>query len=86
MPAVESCWIGPLFKHQGTSDQFYNISGLQAGLQAQGYNGQMAVTMHNARDTKQLMDAGADQVLIPYTEASENAINKLYGETKESNE
>jgi Trk K+ transport system NAD-binding subunit len=65
-------------------DLSINLALLQ-GLQALGYNGQIAVTTHNARHTKQLMDAGANEVLIPYTDASEKAVNKLLGESKESN-
>lgn len=50
------------------------------GLREQDYSGQIAVTADTSRDAKQLKDAGADQVLIPYTNAAAEAVDILFGE------
>jgi len=49
------------------------------GLRDQDYNGQIAVTANTAHDAEQLKDAGADQVLIPYADAAEKAVDNLFG-------
>lgn len=50
------------------------------GLHEQGYNGQIAVTADTYRDAEQLEAAGADQVLIPYSDAAAEAVDNLFGE------
>ena len=48
-------------------------------LREQGYNGSVTVTAHNTRDIEQLQDAGANQVLTPYSAAAVEAVDKLLG-------
>ena len=48
------------------------------GLRDYGYKGQIAVTSHLAQDVEKLKQAGADQVLIPYTDAATEAVDKLF--------
>jgi Kef-type K+ transport system membrane component KefB len=50
------------------------------GLREQDYSGQIAVTADASRNVKQLKDAGADQVLIPYTNAATEAVDIIFGE------
>ncbi|RKZ70183.1 MAG: sodium:proton exchanger, partial [Gammaproteobacteria bacterium] len=52
-------------------------------LREHGYNGTIAVTAHTSRDTERLQDAGANQVLIPYSAAAAEAVDKLFGEGKQ---
>jgi len=59
-------------------DKSVNLSLLQ-GLQAYGYQGRVAVTAHSSRDAGQLLQAGADRVLIPYADAAVEAVDKLLG-------
>ena len=49
------------------------------GLRDYNYKGYVAVTAHTSADAKQLQQAGADQVLMPYTDAAAEAIDKLFG-------
>lgn len=48
-------------------------------LREQGYKGQIAVTADTHREANQLKDKGADQVLIPYTNAAAEAVDILFG-------
>ena len=50
------------------------------GLREQDYSGKIAVTADAPHDAKQLKDAGADQVLIPYTNAATEAVDIIFGE------
>jgi Trk K+ transport system NAD-binding subunit len=59
-------------------DKSVNLSLLQ-GLQAYGYQGRVAVTAHSSGDAGQLLQAGADRVLIPYADAAVEAVDKLLG-------
>jgi len=54
------------------------------GLREQGFKGQVAVTAHSIRNAQQLKDAGANQVLIPYADAAVEAVNKLFGQDKQT--
>lgn len=49
------------------------------GLRHHGYKGYVAVTAHAASDARQLKQAGADHVLIPYADAAAEAVNNLLG-------
>ena len=53
-------------------------------LREHGYNGSIAVTAHTSRDTERLQDAGANQVLMPYSAAAAEAVDKLFGEDKQT--
>ncbi len=50
------------------------------GLHNFAYQGHVAVTAHSARDARQLQEAGADRVLIPYADAAAEAVDKLFGD------
>ncbi|VAX05276.1 Glutathione-regulated potassium-efflux system protein KefB [hydrothermal vent metagenome] len=49
------------------------------GLRDFGYKGRVAVTAHTTSDAEQLQQAGADRVLIPYTDAATEAVDNLFG-------
>ncbi len=49
------------------------------GLRDHGYRGQVAVTAHSFQNIRQLKDAGADRVLIPYADAAAEAVDNLFG-------
>ncbi len=49
------------------------------GLRDFGYKGRVAVTAHATSDAEQLKQAGADRVLIPYTDAAAEAVDNLFG-------
>ncbi len=55
-----------------------NLS-LLHGLRDHSYQGRVAVTARNPADAKQLRQAGADQVLVPYADAAAEAVHKLFG-------
>jgi Kef-type K+ transport system membrane component KefB len=46
-------------------------------LKASGFNGNIAVTSYTGRSAKELELAGADLILLPFVDASENIIDKL---------
>jgi Kef-type K+ transport system membrane component KefB len=46
-------------------------------LRAAGFKGKIAVTSYTGRSAKELEKAGADLILLPFVDASENIINKL---------
>jgi len=48
------------------------------GLRDYNYKGCVAVTAHTIADAKQLQQAGANQVLMPYADAAAEAIDKLF--------
>ena len=50
------------------------------GLKHAGYKGRIAVTAHSAIEAEQLKAAGADRVLVPYSDAAAEAVDKIYGE------
>ena len=54
------------------------------GLRDYGYKGRVAVTAHATSNAGQLRQAGADQVLIPYTDAAAEAVDYLFGEVKQT--
>ena len=51
-------------------------------LREQGYNGSITVTAHTPCDIEQLQDAGANLVLMPYSAAAAEAVDKLLGVDK----
>ncbi len=48
------------------------------GLRDYNYKGKVSVTAHTIADAKQLQQAGANQVLMPYADAAAEAIDKLF--------
>ncbi|MEW8691409.1 MAG: cation:proton antiporter family protein [Candidatus Thiodiazotropha endolucinida] len=52
--------------------------GLLHGLHEYDYKGRVAVTAHTAPDAEHLKKAGADLVLIPYTDAAAEAVDSLF--------
>ena len=54
------------------------------GLHDHSYSGQVAVTAHSFQNAEQLKDAGADHVLIPYADAAAEAVDKLFGQDKQT--
>lgn len=44
-----------------------------------GFCGRIAVTSHSARDTKDLLEAGADVVLEPFQDAADRAVEIICG-------
>jgi Kef-type K+ transport system membrane component KefB len=54
------------------------------GLRGYGYSGQVAVTAHSSQNAKQLQDAGADHVLMPYADAAAEAVDKLFGQVTQT--
>jgi Kef-type K+ transport system membrane component KefB len=52
-------------------------------LREQDYNGSIAVTAHTSGDIERLQVAGANLVLIPYSAAAAEAIDKMFGEGKQ---
>ena len=59
-------------------DKSVTLSLLQ-GLRSYGYQGWVAVTAHSSGDARDLLQAGADRVLIPYADAAVEAVDKLFG-------
>jgi len=55
------------------------------GLHNFAYQGRVAVTAHGARDARQLQEAGADRVLIPYADAAAETVDKLFGDNDNGN-
>jgi Kef-type K+ transport system membrane component KefB len=53
------------------------------GLKNYPYRGRVAVTAANTSDVDQFKQAGADQVLIPYTDAAISVVDKLFAEDTE---
>ncbi|KAF1719043.1 cation:proton antiporter [Pseudoxanthomonas wuyuanensis] len=51
--------------------------GLMAALRRQGFTGTVAATVHSARDGERLQAAGADQILMPFTDAADHAARRI---------
>ncbi len=49
------------------------------GLRDHGYKGRVAVTAHTTTCARQLKQAGADLVLLPYADAAAEAVDNLFG-------
>jgi len=49
------------------------------GLRDHGYKGRVAVTAHTTTCARQLQQAGADLVLLPYADAAAEAVDNLFG-------
>jgi len=47
-------------------------------LREQGFTGQVAVTAHSLHDAQKLKAAGADHVMLPYTDAAVEAVSELF--------
>ncbi|HHL45227.1 MAG TPA: sodium:proton exchanger, partial [Gammaproteobacteria bacterium] len=56
------------------------------GLRDFGYKGCVAVTAHTAADAELLKQAGTDRVLIPYADAAAEAVDNLFGSSRNSAE
>lgn len=54
------------------------------GLRDHSYSGQMAVTAHSFRNAEQLEGAGADYVLMPYADTAAEAVNRLFGQDRQT--
>jgi len=52
---------------------------LLRSLRDHDYKGRVAVTAHTTNNAEKLKEAGADQVLIPYTDAAAKAVDNLFG-------
>jgi Kef-type K+ transport system membrane component KefB len=57
-----------------------NLALLQ-GLHDYVYKGRVAVTAHTTSDAKQLEHAGADLILMPYTDAAVKVVDNLFAES-----
>jgi hypothetical protein len=44
----------------------------------------MAVTAHSFRNAEQLEGAGADYVLMPYADTAAEAVNRLFGQDRQT--
>jgi Kef-type K+ transport system membrane component KefB len=53
---------------------------LLQGLRDHRYPGRAAVTAHSMSDAEQLLQAGAERVLIPYADAAAEAVDSLFGQ------
>ncbi len=56
------------------------------GLRDFGYKGCVAVTAHTVADAELLKQAGTDRVLIPYADAAAEAVDNLFGSSRNSAE
>ncbi len=74
LPLAQVQWV-----ISSVRDKDINLA-LLHGLQDFNYKRRVAVTANSAADAEQLKQAGADQVLIPYTDAAAEAVDKLFGE------
>jgi len=77
LPLAQARWV-----LSSVREKDINLA-LLHGLHDFNYKGSIAVTANSSADAKQLQQAGADQVLIPYTDAAAEAVDKLYGESGE---
>ena len=75
LPLEQASWVLSTLREMSI-----NLA-LLHGLRDYGYQGCMATTAHTLADAEQLRQAGADQVLIPYADVAEKAVDKLLGES-----
>ena len=73
LPLEDTRWVFSSVRETGI-----NLA-LLHGLRDLGYKGSVAVTAHNTIDAEQLKQAGADRVLIPYSDAAAEAVDSLMG-------
>ncbi len=73
LPLEQARWV--LSSLRETSVNF----ALLHGLRDHGYKGRVAVTAHTTASARQLKQAGADLVLIPYADAAAEAVDNLFG-------
>jgi len=73
LPLEQARWV--LSSLRETSVNF----ALLHGLRDHGYKGRVAVTAHTTACARQLKQAGADLVLIPYADAAAEAVDNLFG-------
>lgn len=60
-------------------DVSVNLSLLHS-LRDHNFSGQVAITAHSLPHAKKLKEAGADHVMMPYSDAAKEVVNKLFGE------
>jgi 2-keto-3-deoxy-L-rhamnonate aldolase RhmA len=60
--------------------------GLVDALRRHGFKGLIAATAHSRHDGKRLRDAGADQVLMPFTDAADHAARRITARLQEKEE
>ncbi len=58
-------------------DVSVNLSLLHS-LHDHNFNGQVAITAHSLPDAKKLKEAGADHIMMPYSDAAKEVVNKLF--------
>ncbi len=75
LPLEQAPWI-----LSSVREKDINLALLQ-GLRTFDYKGCAVVTAHNTTDARQLKQAGAANVFIPYTDAATEAVDKLFGAT-----
>jgi hypothetical protein len=72
LPLAQATWVVCSVREMSV-----NLT-LLHGLRDYNYKGRVAVTVHTIADAKQLQQAGANQVLMPYADAAAEAIDKLF--------
>jgi len=55
-----------------------NLTLLQS-LRDHNFSGRVAITAHSSANAKKLESAGADHVMMPYSDAAKEAVNQLFG-------
>jgi Kef-type K+ transport system membrane component KefB len=73
LPLDQARWVLSSLREKSV-----NFALLQ-GLRDHGYKGQVAVTAHTTTCARQLKQAGANLVLLPYADAASEAVDNLFG-------
>ncbi len=73
LPLEQARWVLSSLREKSV-----NFALLQ-GLRDHGYKGQVAVTAHTTTCARQLQQAGANLVLLPYADAASEAVDNLFG-------
>lgn len=73
LPLEQARWVLSSLREKSV-----NFALLQ-GLRDHGYKGQVAVTAHTTTCARQLKQAGANLVLLPYADAASEAVDNLFG-------
>lgn len=72
LPLEHALWV-----LSSVREMHVNLALLQA-LHHHGYTGQVAVTAYSSQEAERLREAGAHRVLMPYADASAEAVDKLF--------
>ncbi|WP_321276753.1 cation:proton antiporter [Thiomicrorhabdus indica] len=72
LPLREAKWIVGTLRHKEVNLSLLNT------LQADGYQGRVALAAANAPAKQSMMEAGADIVLVPYEDAGLEAANRIF--------